>query len=43
VQGVAFADQVKCHDWRARHAQHAAVLAPPVVAQLFARTLALLE
>jgi mRNA-degrading endonuclease toxin of MazEF toxin-antitoxin module len=43
VQGVAFADQVKCLDWRARHAKHAAVLAPSVVAQLLARTRALLE
>jgi len=43
VQGVAFADHVKCLDWRARHARHAAVLPDAVVAQLLARTRALLE
>ena len=43
VQGVAFADQVKCLDWRAGHAQHAAVLPAAVVAQVLARTRALLE
>lgn len=43
VQGVAFADQVKCLDWRARHARHVAVLPTAVVAQLLARTRALLE
>ena len=49
VQGVAVADQVKCLDWRARHdqhaphAQHAAVLPATVVAQVVARTRALLE
>ena len=43
VQGVAFADQVKCLDWRARHAQRAAVLPAAVVAQVLARTRALLE
>ena len=43
VQGVAFADQVKCLDWRARRAQHAAVLPAAVVAQVLARTRALLE
>jgi mRNA interferase MazF len=43
VQGVVFADQVKCLDWRARHAQHAAALPAAVVAQMVARTRALLE
>lgn len=43
VQGVAFADRVTCLDWRARHAQHAAVLPAAVVAQVLARTRALLE
>ena len=43
VQGVAFADQVKCLDWRARHARHAGVLPDAVVAQVLARTRALLE
>ena len=43
VQGVAFADQVKCLDWRARHARPAAVLPTDVVAQILARTCALLE
>jgi len=43
VQGVAFADQVKRLDWRARHARHAAVLPDAVVAQVLARTRALLE
>lgn len=43
VQGVAFADQVKCLDWRARHARPVAALPPVVLAQLLARTRALLE
>jgi mRNA interferase MazF len=43
VQGVAFADQVKCLDWRARHARRAAVLPAAVIAQVLARTRALLE
>lgn len=44
IQGVAFADQAKCLDWRARHAQHVAVLPAAVVAQqVLARTRALLE
>jgi mRNA-degrading endonuclease toxin of MazEF toxin-antitoxin module len=43
VQGVAFADQVKCLDWRARHARLAAVLPAVFVAQVLARTRALLE
>ena len=43
VQGVAFADQVKCLDWRARHARPVAVLPPGVLAQLLCRTRALLE
>src|SRR5256885_4907492 len=28
VRGVAFADQVKCQDWRARHATYIAALPP---------------
>ena len=43
VQGVAFADQVKCLDWRARHARPVGALPPSVVASLLARTRALLE
>lgn len=43
VQGVAFADQVKCLDWRARHARYVSALPPTVVAALLARTRALLE
>lgn len=43
VQGVAFADQVKCLDWRARHARPVAALPPSVVTSLLARTRALLE
>ncbi len=43
VQGVAFADQVKCLDWRARHAQPVAALPADVVASLLARTRALLD
>lgn len=43
VQGVAFADQVKCLDWRARHARPVAALPPVVLAHLLARTRALLE
>ena len=43
IQGVAFADQVKCLDWRARHARPVAVLPAGVLAQLLARTRALLE
>ena len=38
VQGVAFANQVKCLDWRARHARPAAVLSTDVVAQILVRT-----
>ena len=37
VQGVAFADQVRCLDWRARHAQLAPVLPVTVVALVVAR------
>lgn len=43
VQGVAFADQVRCLDWRARHARPVAMLPPAVLAGLLARTRALLE
>lgn len=43
VQGVAFADQVKCLDWRARHARFVAALPPSVLSSLLARTRALLE
>lgn len=43
VQGVAFADQVKCLDWRARHARPVGVLPPTVLAALLARTRTLLE
>ena len=43
VQGVAFADQVKCLDWRARHARPVGVLPATVLASLLARTRALLE
>ncbi len=43
VQGVAFADQVKCLDWRARHAHPVAALPANVLAALLARTRALLE
>lgn len=43
MQGVAFADQVKCLDWRARRARPLAVLPQGVLAQLLARTRALLE
>ena len=43
VQGVAFADQVKCQDWRARHAQYIAALPAPVVAHVLALTKALLS
>ena len=43
VQGVAFADQVECLDWRARHARLVAVLPAAVLTQLLARTRALLE
>jgi mRNA interferase MazF len=43
VQGVAFADQVKCQDWRARHAQYIAVLPAPVIAHVLALTKALLS
>ena len=35
--------RLKCLNWRARHAQHAAVLPSTVVAQVVARTRALLE
>ena len=34
VQGVAFADQVKSLDWRARHAQHAFRTSPMKRAKL---------
>lgn len=43
VPGVAFADQVKYLDWRARHARPVAPLPPSVLAALLARTRALLE
>lgn len=43
VQGVAFADQITCLDWRARFAKPIASLPPAVVAQLMARARALLE
>lgn len=43
VLGVAFADQVKCLDWRARHARYVATLPPMVLATLLARTRMLLE
>lgn len=43
VRGVAFADQVKCLDWRARHAQPVGPLPVPVVAQLLAMARTLLE
>lgn len=43
VQGVAFADQVQCLDWRARHARLIATLPPVVLAHLLARTRALLD
>jgi mRNA interferase MazF len=43
VQGVAFADQVKCLDWRARHARPVATLPPSVLASRLARTRMLLE
>ena len=43
VQGVAFADQVKCLDWRARHARRIEALPTTVLASLLARTRALLE
>ncbi len=43
VQGVAFADQVKCLDWRARHAHPVAALPPTVLTALLARTRTLLE
>jgi len=41
VQGVAFADQVKCLDWRLAHP--VAALPANVLAALLARTRALLE
>ena len=43
VQGVAFADQVKCQDWRARHAQLIAALPAPGGAHVLALTRALLS
>jgi mRNA interferase MazF len=43
VRGVAFADQVKCLDWRARFARPVAALPPQLVATLLARTRTLLE
>lgn len=43
VQGVAFADQVKCLDWRARFARPAATLPEHIVDSILARTRALLE
>jgi mRNA interferase MazF len=41
VQGVAFADRVKCPDRRARHAQPVSALPADVVASLLAGTRAL--
>ena len=43
VQGVAFADQVKCLDWRARFAQPVAALPAFVINALLAKTRALLD
>jgi mRNA interferase MazF len=43
VQGVAFADQVTCLDWRARHARFVAAMPASVVDALRARARALLE
>lgn len=43
VQGVAFADQVKCLDWRARHASLIGELPTAVLTSLLVRTRALLE
>jgi mRNA interferase MazF len=43
VTGVAFADQVKCEDWRARRATYIGALPPAVVAQVLALTRALLS
>lgn len=43
VQGVVFADQVKCLDWRARHARPLGTLPPAVLASLLARARALLD
>ncbi|CAA9503685.1 MAG: Programmed cell death toxin MazF [uncultured Solirubrobacterales bacterium] len=43
IQGVAFADQVTCLEWRARRARPVAVLPAGVLAPLLARTRALLE
>ena len=39
----ALSDQVKCLDWRARHARHAAALPDAVGAQLLGRTRTLFE
>ena len=43
VHGVAFADQVKCLDWRARHASPAAALPATTLEAILARTRALLD
>ena len=43
VRGVAFADQVKCLDWRARHAQRIGTLPTATTAQVLALTKALLS
>ncbi len=43
VQGVVFSDQVKCLDWRARHARPVAPLPEAVLARILVRTRALLE
>lgn len=43
IQGVAFADQVKCLDWRARHARPVGTLPPATLAALLARARVLLE
>ncbi len=42
IAGVAFADQVKCLDWRARHASFAGRLPNVVVGQIALRLRALL-
>jgi mRNA interferase MazF len=42
VQGVVLADQVRSLDWRARHATYLGALPPEVVAQVIARSRALL-
>lgn len=43
VQGVAFADQLKCLDWRARHAEPVAALPGGTLAALLGRARTLLE